>query len=94
MIALAERTTVVVDTSLLKENTAQDEAQELLSEHGFPDATVVLVRSAGDTCHGCEEIWFRDQYGRKILATLVPVERKRANGSKYHATGIDIEYGW
>jgi hypothetical protein len=92
---LAERTgLVVVETSILAEQTAYEEAEEFLHERGFPDATIVLVRSAGDTGTGHEEIWFKDKYGRKMLATLIPTERKLANGSIVQGTRVETEYGW
>lgn len=82
--------------SLLRQGTqtAETEATELLAENGYPDAMVVLVRSAGDTLSGFEEIWFRDQYGRKLSATLVPQERKPMNGHEVRWTHIEFEYGW
>lgn len=91
---MAGRPVTVVEQSLLSVNLAHDEANELLCEKDYPNSTIVLVRSAGDTWSHLEEIWFRDEYDRKIIATLIPQERKQMNGQEVKWTKVEFEYGW
>jgi hypothetical protein len=94
VIALAERTIEVVKGPPALDDNVHTEASELLCEQGYPGATIIMVRSAGDTFSKYEEIWFLDQYDRKILATLVPQERKHVNGQTSYWTKVQFEYGW
>lgn len=68
-----------------------DDATEFLEDRGYKDAYVVLVRSAGDTYSGQEEIWFLDHNQRQRIASLS--EDKHYDGVA-KPTKVKVELGW
>jgi hypothetical protein len=72
------------------EKSREELAAEQLGKHGWSVGSVALVRSAGDSLAGCEEVWFTTQTGTRKVAYFSPV----MSGGRAVRHAVTVEDGW